>query len=92
MEIRPPQLCRQLLDGIHRGNLCGRIPEALEWFWITMRFKGEVNSIRSMVDAMKWAIRRVPPAVFLNAVAQDEFTHDVIVRVGDDYFVVFDTT
>ncbi len=54
--------------------------------------RSEVNSIRSMVDAMKWALRRVPPAVFFNAVAQDEFTHDVIVRVGDDLFVVFDTS
>jgi len=52
----------------------------------------EVGSIRSMGEALAWASRRTPPAAFVNAVAQDEYTHDVIVRVGETVFVVFDTT
>jgi hypothetical protein len=52
----------------------------------------EVESIRSLVDAMGWAASRNPPAGFVDAVAQDEFTHDVILRVAEDAFVVLDTS
>jgi hypothetical protein len=52
----------------------------------------EVVSIRSMVQAIDWARRRTPSAVFVNTVAQDEYTHDVIVRADDGVFVVFDTS
>jgi hypothetical protein len=52
----------------------------------------EVAAIRSMVQALRWAESRSPRAEFVNAVTQDEFTSDVIVRVGDDVYVVFDTT
>jgi hypothetical protein len=52
----------------------------------------DVESIRSLVDAMSWAKSRTPPAAFVDAIAQDEFTHDVVLRVADDAFVVLDTT
>jgi hypothetical protein len=40
----------------------------------------------------QWALARTPRAEFVNVVARDEFTHDVIVRVTARAFVVFDTT
>ena len=52
----------------------------------------EISSIRSMAQALRWAAARTPPAVFIDAVTQDEFTIDVVVRSGDSSFVVFDTT
>jgi hypothetical protein len=52
----------------------------------------EVESIRSLVDAMRWARSRTPPAAFVDAIAQDEFTHDVVLRVDEETFVVLDTT
>jgi hypothetical protein len=52
----------------------------------------EVGSIRSLIEALRWAHARAPRAEFINAVAQDEYTHDVVVRVSPDRFVVFDAT
>ncbi len=52
----------------------------------------EVRAIRSMREAMEWSQARTPRAGFVNAVTQDEFTIDVVVRVGEREFVVFDTT
>ena len=52
----------------------------------------EVSGVRSMLEALSWAATRQPPALFLEAVAQDEFTHDIVVRVTPHVFVVFDTT
>jgi hypothetical protein len=52
----------------------------------------ELGSIDSMRQALKWAAARLPPATFVRAVQQDEFTFDVVVGVGSDTYVVFDTT
>ncbi len=52
----------------------------------------DAESIRSLVDAMKWAQSKIPPATFIDAIAQDEFTHDVVLRVAEDAFVVLDTS
>jgi hypothetical protein len=52
----------------------------------------EIGPICSLVDAMAWAHSRTPPAAFVDAIAQDEFTHDVVLRVADDAFVVLDTS
>jgi hypothetical protein len=52
----------------------------------------DAESIRSLVDAMHWARSRTPPAAFVDAIAQDEFTHDVVLRVAEDAFVVLDTS
>jgi hypothetical protein len=58
----------------------------------TAELRLEVESIRSLVDAMRWAESQTPPAVFVDSVAMDEFTHDVILRIADDVFVVLDTS
>lgn len=52
----------------------------------------EVAAIRSMAQALRWAEGRTPRAAFVDAVTQDEFTVDVVVRAGDGLYVVFDTT
>lgn len=52
----------------------------------------EVGSIETMGAAIRWVLGRSPAAEFLDVVAQDEFTLDVIVRVGPATYVVFDTT
>jgi hypothetical protein len=54
--------------------------------------EAELGSIGSIAQAVRWASGRVPPAAFVNAVAQDEFTHDVVVKVGERTYAVFDTT
>jgi hypothetical protein len=52
----------------------------------------EARTIGSMAAAVRWAAARVPPATFVTAVAQDEFTFDVVVRVDAETYLVFDTT
>lgn len=48
-------------------------------------------ALRSLEDVLAWAFAQRPPAELLEVIVQDEFTHDVIVRHGDEY-LVFDTT
>lgn len=52
----------------------------------------EVTSFRILEDVMHWAFGRKPPAQLLSVVAQDEFTHDVVIQVSAEVFLVFDTT
>ena len=52
----------------------------------------QVLPIQSLGQAIRWALARTPRAEFVDVVAQDEFTLDVIVRVTPKSFVVFDTT
>ncbi len=52
----------------------------------------EVSSFRTLEQALHWAFARKPPAQLLNVVTQDEFTHDVVLQVLPDVFLVFDTT
>jgi hypothetical protein len=58
----------------------------------TVELQLEVESIGSLVDALRWAGARTPPAAFVDSVAQDEFTHDVIIRVAEDVFLALDTS
>ena len=37
---------------------------------------------------MVWAFARKPPAELLNVVTQDEFTHDIVIRVSPEVFLV----
>jgi hypothetical protein len=52
----------------------------------------EVESFRTLEQVMLWAFARTPPAELQNVVTQDEFTHDVVIRVATDGYLVFDTT
>lgn len=52
---------------------------------------GEVESFRTLEDVMRWAFARKPPAQLHEVVTQDEFTHDIVIRVSEEIFLVFDT-
>jgi hypothetical protein len=52
----------------------------------------EVERLESLQGVLRWAFARTPPAEVVDVVAQDEFTHDVIVRVSDRAYLAFDTT
>jgi len=52
----------------------------------------EVEPYRTLEEVMRWALARKPAAEFAGVVAQDEFTHDVILKTAEDVFLVFDTT
>jgi hypothetical protein len=52
----------------------------------------EVESLRSLEQAMLWAFARKPPAELFTVVTQDEFTHDIVIRVSPEVFLLFDTT
>ena len=52
----------------------------------------EAGSFRTLEQVMNWAFAQNPPARLLNVVTQDEFTHDVVIGVSPDVFLVFDTT
>jgi hypothetical protein len=48
-----------------------------------------LDSIRSVLD---WAHSQTPPAEVIDAIAQDEVTHDIVVLVLPKQFLVFDVT
>lgn len=51
----------------------------------------EVEQFRTLEQALQWAFAREPRAELVDVIAQDEYTHDVIVRVTPEVFLVFDT-
>ena len=52
----------------------------------------EAGSFHTLEQVMQWAFARKPPAELSTVVTQDEFTHDVVIRVDNEVFLVFDTT
>jgi hypothetical protein len=52
----------------------------------------EARKFHTLQEALRWASAKEPPFVVASVVAQDEFTHDVVFRVAEDGFLVFDTT
>ena len=46
----------------------------------------------TLQDAWDWMRAQHPPLDVTDVVVQDEFTHDVVVRLTDDLFAVYDTT
>jgi hypothetical protein len=49
----------------------------------------ELEAIETLGQAIRWSGGR---AEFRDVIVQDEYTHDVILRVAADLFAVFDTT
>ena len=66
-----------------RFDLTG-IPETLR-----ARLTGELASFGMLSELVQWAARR--GAAIADVVIQDEFTHDVVVALGE-HWLVFDTT
>jgi hypothetical protein len=52
----------------------------------------EVEPLETLAGVLRWAFAQKPPAEVVDAVVQDEFTHDVVVHAAADVFLVFDTT
>ena len=67
-----------------------------EWEVSMMSESGSIleaaSALRSLGDVLAWAYARRPPAEFLEVIAMDEFTSDVIVRASPEIYLVFDST
>ncbi|MHB1557368.1 MAG: hypothetical protein ACYC61_07800 [Isosphaeraceae bacterium] len=46
----------------------------------------------TLKGVLGWALAREPRADFVDVVIQDEFHHDVVLRVGDCVYGVFETS
>ncbi len=45
----------------------------------------------SLEDVLRWAAAHAPPLAIADVIAQDEFSHDVVLRFGERW-LVYDTT
>jgi hypothetical protein len=52
---------------------------------------GSATQLDTLEDVLHWGYAQQPPCDVLQVIVQDEFTHDVIVRVPSAY-LCFDTT
>jgi hypothetical protein len=52
----------------------------------------ELHQIATLKQVLSWSLSQDPPAEFVDVVIQDEYHHDVIVRVADDAYAVFETS
>jgi hypothetical protein len=52
----------------------------------------ELHQIATLKEVLSWSLSQDPRAEFVDVVIQDEYHHDVIVRVKDDVFAVFETS
>ncbi|MDR3635228.1 MAG: hypothetical protein P4L84_15595 [Isosphaeraceae bacterium] len=51
-----------------------------------------LESLGSLGQVIRWALVQTPQAEFADVVIQDEYTHDVVVRIAPLAYAVFDTT
>ncbi len=52
----------------------------------------ELHQLATLKQVLNWALAQEPRAEFVNVIIQDEFHHDVIVRVTDRVYAVFETS
>jgi hypothetical protein len=52
----------------------------------------DVEAFRTLEEVLRWALAKTPPAQVATVIAQDEFTLDVVLRLEENSFLVFDTT
>ena len=52
----------------------------------------ELRTMSSLAQVIRWSTSRHPRAEFVDVVVQDEFNHDVIVRVSCTVYAVFETS
>jgi hypothetical protein len=52
----------------------------------------ELQEFATLKSVLGWSLAQRPPAEFVDVVIQDEFHHDVIVRVRDRVYAVFETS
>jgi hypothetical protein len=51
-----------------------------------------VTRQRSLEEVTRWALFQKPALVIERIVVQDEYTHDVVLRVKDRVYLVYDST
>ena len=59
---------------------------------LSARVKSEVESLKTLERVLNWAFAQKPPAEIVAIVTQDEFTHDVVLKIDAVSYLVFDTT
>ncbi len=52
----------------------------------------ELHQLSSLKHVLSWSLDRNPRAEFVDVVVQDEYHHDVFVRISDRVFAVFETS
>jgi len=52
----------------------------------------ELHQLATLKQVLSWTMAQQPRAEFVDVVVQDEFHHDVIVRITDDVYGVFETS
>jgi len=52
----------------------------------------ELQAFSTLARVIPWAMSREPRAEFVDVVIQDEFNHDVILRVTSELYAVFGTS
>lgn len=50
-----------------------------------------VRAQRTLADVLDWARAQTPPRVVAEIVAQDEYTHDVVLPLGERLVLAYDT-
>ncbi len=51
-----------------------------------------LREFATLKGVLGWSLAREPRAEFVNVVIQDEFHYDVVVRVSDRVYAVFETS
>jgi hypothetical protein len=59
---------------------------------LVTRLDTALREQRTLGDVLTWARAQRPPRTVTEIVTQDEYTHDVIMAVEEDVYLVFDTT
>ena len=52
----------------------------------------QARSLQSLHEAMQWALSQEPRITPEDVIVQDEYTHDVLFRSGENTYLVFDTS
>jgi hypothetical protein len=52
----------------------------------------ELQGFASLGAVIRWSMGREPRAEFIDVIVQDEYNHDVIVRVWNTLYAVFETS
>jgi hypothetical protein len=52
----------------------------------------ELHQLATLKQVLSWSLAQQPRAEFVDVVVQDEYHHDVIVRVTDRVYAVFETS
>jgi hypothetical protein len=52
----------------------------------------ELQGCATLRSVLAWSLAQDPPAEFLDVVIQDEYHHDVVLRVTDRVYAVFETS